>query len=91
MTLLELTDRVLATIEARDVEELSRAVEARAEGIASGVEPTPEAFAAGERAVLELSWWKQKLAFECARLAQFQSGVAGTLIPGPRHHVDYRG
>jgi hypothetical protein len=91
MTLLELSERVLAAIEARDVEELRRAVDARAEAIAGGAEATPEALAAGELAVLGLSWWKQKLAFESARLAQFQSGVAGTLMPRPQPHVDYRG
>jgi hypothetical protein len=83
MTFEAATERMFAAIQARDLDELSQALHARAAAIEAGVTPTPEMIDAGERALRALAALRKGLVFEISRLRQ--------LAPRPRPHVDYRG
>lgn len=91
MTLEQATQQMLEAIEAQDTEGLARALDARGVAIASGSHPTLEILQAGERAASALAAWKQRLAFENARLDLLKAGIARTLSPRPNPRVNCRG
>jgi hypothetical protein len=89
MTFEAATDRMFAAIQAGDLDELSRALHARAAAIRAGFTPTLETIETGERAMRALAALRRGLYFESARLRQLQRGVASPLAPRARPHVDY--
>jgi hypothetical protein len=91
MTFQEATDQMLAAIEGRDMESLSQALGARAAAIEAGFQPTAEIIEEGERALRALKDLRKGLALDSARLRQLQTGVAGSLTPRHRPHVDCKG
>jgi hypothetical protein len=91
MTFEAATNRMFAAIHARDLEQLGRALRARASAIKAGVTPTLAMIEDGERALRALADLKKGLAWESSRLRQLQTGVISSLAPRPRPRVDYRG
>jgi hypothetical protein len=73
MTLEQATNHVTAALEAQDLEALERALRERQGAMQCGGALTRETVEAGERAVLALAAWKQRLAFESVRLGQVRS------------------
>ena len=73
MTLEQATNEVTKALEAQDLEVLEHALKVRQAAIQCGGEPTQEIVEAGDRAVRALAEWKQRLAFESARLGQVRS------------------
>jgi hypothetical protein len=73
VTLDQATHGVTKALEDQDLAALEIALEARQAAILSGAPPTMEIISAGERAVLALTAWKQRVAFESARLGQVRS------------------
>jgi hypothetical protein len=91
MTFDEATAQMLAAIQARDLDALSRALRARAAAIEAGVEPTIQNIEEGERALRALKELKKGLVIESARLRQLEAGVGSALAPRHRPRVDCKG
>ena len=70
MTLEQATIDVTKALDAHDLEALERALEARHAAIEGGALPTVEIVEAGDRAIVTLAEWKQRLAYEGVRLGQ---------------------
>jgi hypothetical protein len=73
VTLEQATNSVTKALEDQDLAALEIALDRRQAAIQCGAPPTVEIIAAGERAVLALTAWKQRVAFESARLGQVRS------------------
>jgi hypothetical protein len=73
VTLEQATNGVTKALEDQDLAALEIALEARQSAIQSGAPPSIEMIAAGERAVLALTAWKQRVAFASARPGQVRS------------------
>lgn len=89
MSLAEATRQALAAAEAGDLEALARALDARAEAIATGARPTPAIVQDGERAVELLKALLHEAGLESARLKRIRDGFAARPPRAP--HVDCRG
>jgi hypothetical protein len=88
MTFEEATDQMFAAIQARDSDQISRALRARSAAIKTGVTPTLEMLDEGERALRALAALRRGLVLEISRLRQFQNGIASSLAPRPRPRID---
>jgi hypothetical protein len=91
MSLEVATDQIVMAVQAQDLDELGRALKARAAAMDAGFQPTAEIIERGEHALRELKELRKGLALESARLKQLQNGVASTLAPGHRPRVDCKG
>jgi hypothetical protein len=89
MTFEAATGRVFAAIQSQDLDELSRALEARAAAIQAGVTPTVEMIEAGERALRALGALRKRLVLDSSRLRQIHTGLATSIAPRPRPRIDY--
>ncbi len=90
MTSLEdATCQALAAAEAGDMNALEAALDARANALERGDEPTPEILSKGQRTFELLEEFIRKFRLESARLKQVQEGFAGRDVRAP--FLDYRG
>ena len=88
MNFEEATERMRAAIAAEDLDALNLALDARAAALAAGDRPSLQAIEAGERALLDLAAFKQRLAFESSKLGSLRTAL-GDACPRPR--LDYQG
>jgi hypothetical protein len=75
MTLEQLTERLLLTVQAEDFEQLDQVLAERDALLASGSVVTPSALETGNQAYLELLALKQGLIAESSRLEQIRKIV----------------
>jgi hypothetical protein len=73
MTFETATDRMFAAIESRDMDGLSRALQARAAAIEAGVTPTPEMIDSGERALRALAGLRKDLVRQLAPRVDYRA------------------
>jgi hypothetical protein len=71
------TSRALHAAETGDLDELTRALQARGEAIASGQLPTPEIVASGERLRVSIELLKREAWADSARLRRIQQFLPG--------------
>lgn len=100
MTLEQSTTRILAAVEAQDLDAFQEASKEREAAIAAlaSIPPTPalrdavaRSIAAGEAAQRTIRAIRQRLRKESRRLANIEHGFVRALRPAAKHQIDCQG